>query len=155
MKSRPDLKDESLTEEVARNLLPLVLQWAEGQGDTVDADEHTLRCLMTCLKDCQEADGYKMAKTLEWVFAWTPDSKLVRILDNAPHLKQDLYDERIEAWVLDNKVHPDLDVGTPVTVETPSGDFHGEIQAVHHKQARYQVVGGGRILGVPYEQVHT
>jgi hypothetical protein len=152
MKPRPDFKDESLTVEVARTLLPQVVEWAASRGDNHDEDEHTLGNLVACMD--VETDSYDLAKILEEDFSWRPDSQLVRILDRIPYVRHAIYNRQVEEWVEENKVHPSLDVGAEVTVSVSDGERHGRIQAVIHKEARYQVDCGKHLLGVPYEQVH-
>jgi len=152
MKPRPDLKDRSLSVEVARALLPQITAWGKCRGNAVhsaEADEHTVKDLVACM-ETHEEDGYNLAKTLERDFSWGPDADLVRILNGIRHLRHTLHDMRVEEWVKENGLHLDLlDLGTEVVVD----GRRGRILDVFPKDASYHVaydLGSGI---VPREQV--
>lgn len=158
MEPRPDLKDKTLTKEVAESLLPYVLQWAKVEETPEHGsiqERQVLDDLIACMSDYLATDGYEMAKILEEDFTWLPNTRLVNLLDQARHIRDKLYDRRVEEWVQKNQVSPSLGVGDAVVVKHDQNERKGVIQAVHHKEARYQVACEDRVLGVPYEQVRA
>lgn len=139
---RPSLTDPSLLTDALEVFLPRILEWAGS-----DAQEE--RILQT-LRETYNAkhDGYFWAKALGGA-GWRPNAKLVTLLETFPRILQTLYDARVEAWVHEHYITPDLDIGAEVQVDGKPGT----IMAVAYKEARYQVRFGKRIVGVPYEQV--
>lgn len=146
---RPNLEDPTLTEEAVQAVLPSVLQWAEVDLESPEADD-LLQDLHDLMKSpMAELDGLHKAMWLGSKGTWEVDLQLALILERILPLRQTIYSQRVERWVVDNCILPIFDVGHTVTLD----GNEATVQGVLHKEARYQVAFEGRTLSVPYEQV--
>lgn len=108
---RPSYSDDYVRRRAAELALEQVKGW--DCGESTDAD--LLRDLMKCLT---AAGGYESAKNLEEK-GWSPDARLVEILDN--DFLERAKKEMTEKWVICIRVDLPLAVGTEVLYRGMSG----------------------------------
>ncbi len=121
-KPRPDYFSKEVKDDVLKNLLPKVLEWLEGEGesfyDDEDDEEETdeidgVREQLADVLDYNQ-DGFGMAFELKDHHSWEPNDRLVDILGNI-----DFYSARqkaVLAWMRDNNVAPKLEIGAKVKI---------------------------------------
>lgn len=61
-------------------------------------------------------DGYEIAKNLERNHGWSPDARMVEILDGASSYQWEAYERGVKEWVAATGVKPKLEVGATVSV---------------------------------------
>lgn len=137
---RPSLGLETLYHEAARELLPEVMGWLTRYGDRHDK-EVVLDDLAEAMENCDERDGYHIARYLEYK-GWACDFELCEILDQAYHIVDMAHDNLVRAWVKASGITPKLKIGD--IVSTPHVGT-GAIVGIDHEMARY-IVATDRFL---------
>lgn len=121
-------------ERAAKSLLPEVLEWLGDEGDDAEKVEEQLRELLARRGSSPDADGYTLAKELDYQ-GWSPDARLVEILDDAFGAIREAHKSLVKAWVTAHGLTLALAVGT--RVETPHGT--GEIVELWSETHEYLV----------------
>lgn len=133
---RPRLTDKSVVDAAARKLFPEVKEW---MGDMFKTCRETEETVLTDLRDAikrEWIDGYRMARFLEKECTWTPDCRLVEILEGVD-LHGCLRDaERL--WVIKNQIRPALAVGDPCRFTQSNSGRIGTITAIH-PEGKYSI----------------
>ncbi len=140
---RPSHYDEKMDLEIARVLLPKVLQWLKSGGGTDPTDEERHDILEQLTSACRfHDDGYEVAKELDNRHMWDSDSSLVDVLDEIVNLRHRIHEKVVEAWVQQHGVVPQYSVGQRVAFKRQLWDkeaITGEVTAVREKTAQYLV----------------
>lgn len=97
---RPTRRDPAIIEAAAKKLLPEVNEWLKDGNDEAE-DTSTLKDLQGAMR--WDEDGYAIAKHLDQD-GWSPDSRLVEILDSAAHYIIQAQEEACKVWVAENQL---------------------------------------------------
>ena len=120
---RPKSDAPSILEEAAEIMAPKVMEWCQQEGEQLTDDD-----LPQFKKHLAEVfdrvgykgfDGYDLAKGLEDMHGYSPDSSLVEILDEAFHYVREAHQKAIKSWVKDNNIVVPFAVGDKVKVKQP------------------------------------
>lgn len=130
---RPSLAQESVYHGVARQLLPKVMVWLEDTGDR-SPEEEVLDDLAEAIENCDEYDGYHIARYLERQ-GWACNFELCEILDQTHHLLHQAHEDLVRAWVKASGITPKLKIGDVVSTRVGTGPIVG----IDHELAKYIV----------------
>lgn len=144
---RPNRRDKSVTDEVAKRLLKNVVGWLKSNGESDPNEEEVLEQLQDAIQDCFDEDGYKFAKELEDHHYWDANADLVDILDGANHWS--VLREQVKAWVAKNDIKPLFEVGASVRFRSGRGEMTGTIVRVDLEHATYTIQEDGKQYKAP------
>ena len=142
---RPTRNDPSIAAKAAEKLLPKVLEWMREDDGVDDAEIPDIQQqIEQVLRDTSmSGDGYELAKELEDSAFWSPDSRLVEILDHAGSYESEAVDELVAAWLVANQMQPMRCVGEAVQYSSGAGrpvkTYPGTITSIDSARGYYVV----------------
>jgi hypothetical protein len=142
---RPDRNDPSIAIKVAEKLLPSVLEWMREDDAVEDAEIPEIQQqIEQALRDTSmSSDGYELAKELEDSGCWSPDSRLVEVLDHAGYHESEAVDELVAVWLVTNQMQPMHCVGENVQYNSGAGrpvkTYTGTIISIDSARGYYVV----------------
>jgi hypothetical protein len=104
---------ESARIELAKRVGKIVFDWS---GDKDGLQEY-IECANGILEHCSSDNGYELAKEFEDAAGCSPDAYLVDALDDVMYIKDNVMDEFIKKWVVENSLKLDLEIGQKVKAE--------------------------------------
>jgi hypothetical protein len=131
---RPSRTAETIYCDVARKLLPEVMDWLKQDGSRHD-EARVLDDLAEAIENCDERDGYHIARYLERK-GWACDFELCEMLDRADYLVYLEHENLVRAWVKASGITPKLKIGD--VVSTPHVGV-GPIVGINPELAQYIV----------------
>lgn len=131
--ARPKRGDAAVIDRAARELLPDVMQWLDGEGE----EERTYQDLRKVLDRAFEYDGYDLAQEMDRL-GYESDAELVEILDGGGI--NDAHRAVVEEWVRAHDLRLSLPIGTQVIARLYQRTVTGEVTALHPKTAEYTVM---------------
>lgn len=127
--------DDKIRKELAEIVGGEVYMWDGGQLDSL---EQCIGYIYELLEYHSNGDGYELARELENDCNFSPDSRLVDILDGAQYEKHTLIAKAVEKWVKEYALTLDLEVGQKVRAEVSRrGQFEFEIVKLYPKTMQY------------------
>jgi hypothetical protein len=125
--ARPGRRDASVIQVAATKLLARLRSSHTDWFDD-DAGADMLGQVEAALRSAWHGDGYEIAKALERE-GWDVNSELVAEVDGG--CLDEAYDERLQAWITEHGITPNLAIGAEVAVlEQPAAQ--GEVTAIDH-----------------------
>lgn len=131
--TRPNRNDPRIDAEVLEKILPHVVDWLEGETEGV---EETLREL---LDDTVNEDGYKLAAWLEDHKYWSPDARLVEILEDVEWLRYSAREKLCIAWVAETGAKPSRAIGDAIQYVHRGKPLDAVIAGIDEKRGHYVV----------------
>lgn len=120
---RPKDNAPSILEKAAEMLAPSVMEWCQQEDGWLRDDDlpdfkHDLSDVMkrTWYKG---GDGYDLAKALEDMHGYSPNSELVDILNDAARHVREAHEKAVKNWVKDNNIVVPFAIGDKVKVKQP------------------------------------
>jgi hypothetical protein len=134
---RPFFNDK-MEEELAKVVGEEIYEWGNGTDNTE---------LQQCIEDAKEVlsgnidgNGYELAKDFESDFGYDPDAEMVEILDSVWYKKNEILNNTIKQWVIDDNIKPEYSVGdTVMFTHGREGEVIGEITSIYENTAQYVV----------------
>ena len=103
---RPKNHDPEVIRAAAEKFAPQVVEWCNDESPLEDVTNDLVKAMRFC------SDGYKIAKELDHIYS--PDARLVEILDSAGMFKSSAREAACEKWVKENEMEAPL-IGASVT----------------------------------------
>ena len=146
---RPTERDPRIRNRAIEFIMPEIIKWF--QGEFVIESEVTNQLLDAT---SWNRDGYEIAKSLDTVHGWSPDSELVEILEGYWGALAHAEQKFVEEWVIANEIKLDLKVGDEVSISHPSlvKQYPGKwtIHDLRPETAEYAVHAEGQTEGSNY-----
>lgn len=141
---RPSERTPEIMEAAVDMLMPTVWDWVieSSSAGSCSSDEREmvrLKLIKAVKNSTRDFDGYDLAKTIEQQFMWDVDASLVEILDSYSHLLYKAHRNAVKAWVIENNIIPQRDVGDDIMVIVFQVGYHGRIVHVDTETAQYSV----------------
>ncbi len=141
---RPSERTPEIIEAAVNMLMPTVWDWVTASSSTENypTDEREtarLELIKAVNSSTRGFDGYDLAKTIERQSMWEVDASLVDILDSYSHFLYQAHRDAVKAWVIENNIIPQKDIGDDVIVSVLRSEYNGKIVRVDAETAQYSV----------------
>ena len=138
---RPTERDEAVLEAAIEMIMPSVWDWITAL-DNYDSEEREgvrLDLKKAIGRSCISFDGYQLARNLEQVALWEPDSELVDVLDSFQSFVNKVHRDAVKAWVVEQGIIPQHRVPDEVLVRIRGVEYQGVVIRVDAETAQYTV----------------
>lgn len=129
---RPRSRDEAIERRALELLIPDVTKWLDGDGGA-----HLAADLAQAIRYGND-DGYSIAQEMDRA-GYSPDAKLVEILDGISNHRYQALKEAQRECVKDHDLRLSIAVGDPVLVVAMGKEQTGEVTSHHADSAEYTV----------------
>lgn len=150
---RPHWSDQQVKEEVAREFIDKIQEWADLYGISEETAQTFLAIVALAL--CESDDAYQAARYMDDHLNWPVTMELVRILDQA-YARMPTLVKRFEIeWVMSNGIRFPANAGQHISFNIGDAELQGEVIEVIGTEAYgvVQLKGNGKLLTVEAEEV--
>jgi len=137
---RPKHNSPAIRDAAIDTILPEVLSWLQKDGIAEDRPEEVRVDLANALHGL--SDGYEAARSLDRD-GWSPDARLVEILDGFSYVEHAAHRKAVKAWVVESGefLKPQFEVGQQVSFKRNFGreTVTGKIVSIDMESATYTV----------------
>lgn len=157
MNERPIIFEKPILDKAVKILAVKVKDWLGGRN-------HDDRSIEQIEKELDESivldkNAYQTARVLECCHGYSPDVKLVNILDSFMEIIQRQHDEAVAEWVKANNINPEFKIGDTVYVAIEGIMQNGEILGIVPETGKYLInvpcldLPDNKGIAFPYEDV--